>query len=73
MAERLLNDKEAAAWLQVSTQTLANMRCRGEGPAYVKVGGKLVRYLLEDLEEFARGHRITPPGERAARMAGAER
>lgn len=55
--KRLLNEREAAAFLGTSAGTLNNLRARnkrdGSGPAipYVKVG-KSVRYRLSDLEMF---------------------
>jgi excisionase family DNA binding protein len=49
---KLLSESEAADHLGVSPRTLANWRSRGGGPAYVRVGGKAVRYRFADLQEF---------------------
>lgn len=46
-----LTTRQLAARWQCSAQTLANMRARGAGPAYVKVG-RLVRYRLEDVRAW---------------------
>ena len=48
----LLGENEAAATLSVAVQTLRNWRWKGEGPRYVKVGARLVRYRRCDLAAF---------------------
>lgn len=40
----------AERW-QTSKQSLANMRYRGGGPRWIKVG-RLVRYRIADVEEY---------------------
>ena len=48
MAERLMTPCEMAKVLSVSEQTLANWRCKGTGPEYLKLGSAKnapVRYL----------------------------
>jgi predicted DNA-binding transcriptional regulator AlpA len=52
MSANLLSIDQAAAMLQVSRGHLANMRVRGTGPAYVKLGSRTVRYDLRDLENW---------------------
>jgi hypothetical protein len=48
MLEKLLDEQEAGRVLggnkPLSPRTLQGMRGRGEGPEYVKIGGRLVRY-----------------------------
>ena len=51
-AEPLLNESEAAAFLSVSVKLMQNWRWRGEGPRFVRLGGRLVRYRRADLEAF---------------------
>lgn len=49
---RLLTEDEAAAFLSVAPQTLALWRCRERYQLpYVKLG-RLVRYRVQDLEEW---------------------
>lgn len=48
---RLLRTEEAARWLGLSGRTLEKHRCTGTGPAYRKLGGRVV-YLLADLEAW---------------------
>lgn len=48
----LLDETEAAKSLAVSVQTMRNWRWKGEGPRYVKVGKRAVRYRRADLTAF---------------------
>jgi hypothetical protein len=45
---RLLRTEEAARWLGLSGRTLEKHRCTGGGPAYRKLGGRVV-YTVDDL------------------------
>ena len=47
----LLLPAAAAALLGVSVDTLADWRCRGGGPRYVRVG-RLIRYRDADLQAW---------------------
>ena len=49
---QLLNERETAKLLKMSIQGLRNWRCNGKGPRYLRVGGKMIRYSMEDLEKF---------------------
>ena len=65
--ENYLSTREASAWLGLSPKTLERYRVSGEGPDFHKLGAR-VRYLLEDLEEWASARRWTSTTEeRAAR------
>jgi hypothetical protein len=48
---RHLNQIDLSRRWGVSPRTLERWRWRGEGPAYVKLGGRVV-YRLEDIEAF---------------------
>ncbi|MCC6192812.1 MAG: helix-turn-helix domain-containing protein [Anaerolineales bacterium] len=48
----LLAEHEAAASLSIAVQTLRNWRWKGEGPRFVKVGKRAVRYRRADLAAF---------------------
>jgi predicted DNA-binding transcriptional regulator AlpA len=41
---KLLTAREAAAWLGLSVSWLAKARMRGDGPPYILIGGRAVRY-----------------------------
>lgn len=49
--EKPLTTDDAAELLNVTPRTLIELRCRGEGPHYVKIG-RLVRYRYRDLMKF---------------------
>lgn len=50
----LLTTEEASAALAVTPRTLANWRAKREGPAFLKIGKRAVRYRRADLEAFMR-------------------
>lgn len=51
-----LNQVELAARLKISPRTLERWRWTGEGPAFLKIGGRVV-YRLEDVEAYENGRR----------------
>lgn len=51
MATRHLSQIELAARWNISPRTLERWRFAGEGPQFVKLGGRVV-YRLEDIEAF---------------------
>ena len=62
-----LDTREAAAWLGLSPKTLERYRVSGEGPDFFHIGSR-VRYLLENLEEWASARRWSSMSqEKAAR------
>jgi helix-turn-helix protein len=56
-AENLI-EPEAAAFLRVEPQTLANWRSKGIGPVYARIGRRVV-YTLADLIAFVHANRRT--------------
>jgi len=53
MATKHLNQIDLAARWTLSHRTLERWRWTGEGPCFVKLGGRVV-YRLEDVEEYER-------------------
>lgn len=53
-AERI-SPKKAALYLGVSVRTLEEWRKKKIGPAFVKLGPKLIRYEVEELDRFLAG------------------
>jgi predicted DNA-binding transcriptional regulator AlpA len=47
--DRLLNEREAAAFLGYTIRALQNWRLRGGGPTYVKVSERSIRYRRREL------------------------
>jgi predicted site-specific integrase-resolvase len=53
----LLTAHQAAERLGVTPGLLERWRGTGEGPAYIKLSGKYVRYRQEDLDDFVAARR----------------
>ena len=66
--DALLTAQEAAEVLRLKYTTLAWYRCNGGGPAFVRVGPKVIRYRMGDLREYAKGQ---PMGEGVRKVAAA--
>jgi hypothetical protein len=47
----LMSQEEVAALFDVTVPVLANWRCAGKGPKFVKLGGR-VKYRKSDVVEF---------------------
>ena len=60
---KVVDDYSAADELGVAVQTMRNWRCRGQGPAYLKLG-RSVRYRVEDIEQYKWKKRIDPEKRR---------
>jgi len=52
LANRLINETEAANYLGYTTRALQNWRVRGGGPVFVKVSARSVRYRIGDLDKW---------------------
>jgi hypothetical protein len=57
-----LDERAAAKFLGLAVQSLRNRRCKRLAPPYVKIGSRVV-YLLDDLKDFLKRHRIDPERE----------
>ena len=55
----LISPEETGQRLEKSQKTLANWRCAGRGPAYIKIGD-LIRYDTNDLEAWLQSQKVTP-------------
>jgi hypothetical protein len=70
MATKHLNQIDLAARWTLSHRTLERWRWTGEGPCFVKLGGRVV-YRLEDVEAYeAEQTRQATPGVRRSPNAG---
>jgi excisionase family DNA binding protein len=43
---------EAGEYLRISEKTLENLRAQGRGPAFCRIGNRLVRYRRADLDSW---------------------
>lgn len=66
LENRLLDAREAAAFIGVNPGTLAKWRCqRSDGPAFVRAG-RAIRYHPADLADFVARHRYGSTSEYGA-------
>lgn len=61
-SDSLLSPHGAATVLKLSVYTLADMRCKGTGPRFTKVG-RLVRYRMSDLQAWLDSRTFTNTSE----------
>ena len=47
-----LNSEQAAEYLGISAATIKNWRKRGDGPPFIKVNARVIRYLSCDLDAW---------------------
>ena len=70
---RFLRTKEAAEFLSLSARTLEKHRTYGTGPAYRKLGGRVV-YAVDDLQAWVtRGEKTSTSDETEDRVLPAKR
>jgi predicted DNA-binding transcriptional regulator AlpA len=69
---RFLRTKEAAEFLSLSARTLEKHRTYGTGPAYRKLGGRVV-YAIDDLEAWADRGAVTSTSDPRGSVLPAKR
>ena len=69
---RFLRTKEAAHFLSLSARTLEKHRTYGTGPAYRKLGGRVV-YAIDDLEGWAARGAVTSTSDPRGSVLPAKR
>lgn len=55
----LLNDRQLAELLGLTPAAVAQMRRRGQGPTFVRVGGRSIRYRASDVEAYLQARTST--------------
>lgn len=55
----VVDEKQAAAYVNLSVKTLQARRAAHKAPAFLKIG-RSIRYRLVDLDAFLAAHRIDP-------------
>lgn len=50
--EHLLTEKQTAEYLQLTPRFLQARRYRGNGPPFIRISSRAIRYRLADLEEW---------------------
>lgn len=69
---RFLRTKEAAEFLSLSARTLEKHRTYGTGPAYKKLGGRVV-YAVDDLQAWAERGAVTSTSDPRGSVLPAKR
>jgi predicted DNA-binding transcriptional regulator AlpA len=59
LQNRLMNEREAAAYLCYTVRALQNWRVRGGGPKFIKVSSRSIRYTRHDLNEWIEARKIS--------------
>ena len=66
MDEALLREQEVSSLYRLSVPWLRRARVRGDGPGYLKIGQRMVRYRRSDVEQFLNGRRVATGTRRYA-------
>lgn len=48
----VMTQAQLAEYLSVSRSTIALWRNKGKGPKFVRLGGRTIRYLIDDVREY---------------------
>ena len=59
-SQNWVNEKVVSEMSGLSIQTLRNWRHLSKGPAYSKIGGRAIRYNLDDVQNYFRQRRVDP-------------
>ena len=59
MTSELLTPEQAGQLLSMSSHYMAQMRYLGNGPVYIKISAKTIRYRRADLESWIDAHTQT--------------
>ena len=57
LKQRILRTRQAAQYLGLSSSTLEKMRLAGDGPRFIRLGGRAVGYDVRDLDAWLDGLR----------------
>jgi predicted DNA-binding transcriptional regulator AlpA len=60
----LMTPEEVSDWTGLSRGALAQLRYKGEGPKFIKLGAKTVRYFRGHVQEWLEGNVHQRTGEK---------
>lgn len=66
MTEELVSPAALAEYLGTTTGALAQMRYRGIGPKFIKLGAKAVRYSMSDVNTWLAANTMQQTGDRVS-------
>ena len=61
MSKRILRTPGASEYVGLSSSTLEKMRLLGEGPRFVRLGGRAIGYDIRDLDAWLDQQRDNDP------------
>lgn len=61
-SDALLMEVQAADFLSLSVRTLQSWRLRGDGPPFVRAGGRAIRYRRRDLIAWINENTVAKDG-----------
>lgn len=64
--DQFLTPKQVCDWLGLAPSTLADLRARGEGPAFTRLSTRNVRYAARDVSAWLNACRVEAGTERAS-------
>lgn len=56
--KEFLTPKEVCSWLALPSSTLADLRARGEGPAFTRLSARNIRYARRDVRTWLEQNRF---------------
>lgn len=59
VSQELLSANQVASFLGIPQKTLADWRYKHMGPAFVRIGGRLIRYKKSALVEWINSQEVT--------------
>lgn len=54
----ILTERDAARMISMSVDWLRERRWHGDGPPYLRIGSKAIRYERDEVLAFMRSHRV---------------
>lgn len=61
--DRLLTSREVGAWVGLTPAALSQLRFKGRGPKFRRLGPKTVRYVASDVQAWIDAAERTPSAE----------
>jgi hypothetical protein len=68
----LVSESRAAAMIGAAPKTLERWRARGGGPPFVRIGPRMIRYALDDLDRWWQARRAESLADERSREVRAD-
>ena len=67
--DRLIDEGEAAGFLDHKVKTLQDWRVNGRGPKFIRISARSIKYRRRDLIQFAEERLVSSTSDRGAEAA----